>query len=172
MKYVPNSFCPGPAERHVVAQNVVLDARLVDDGRQGLVRLARGIVIIEFDVVGLGAADDLLLLRRRYSLPSVHVMQVFLHDHVASAGETGILLADQGRSRQVKAGGICRAVDKAEQVARVEVAEARYLVDHRYVVAEAVKEEALELEAQVGPFRADVEQEVAGASQERCGQPP
>src|ERR1700733_10011772 len=52
---------PWSGERHVVAQDVVLFSIGSYDGGQRLVRFARGIVVIDFDIVYLRATDDLFL---------------------------------------------------------------------------------------------------------------
>ena len=111
---------------------------LVLDRRERLVRLARRVVVVELDVVELGPADDRLLLLGRQRGPAGHVVQVLLDDHVAAAGEVRVgVVADQRRVGQLGAGRVGRAVDEAEQVARVEVAEADRLVDHARRVADA-----------------------------------
>ena len=88
-------------------------------------------------------------------------MQIFLDDDIAAAGEVGIFIADERRGGQIEAGRVGRAVDKAEQVAGIEIAKARDFVDDRHGVPEVVEQNALELEAHVGTFGADVEEKVA-----------
>src|SRR5271170_6904224 len=46
-----------PAERHVVAQDVIFVAIGIHDGGERFVRFARRVVVIDFDIVDLGAAD-------------------------------------------------------------------------------------------------------------------
>lgn len=66
----------------LVAVDVDVD---VDDGRQDLVRLARPVFIVEFDVVDLGAADDLFLTRRRNLCPSIEIVKIPLNDDITAA---------------------------------------------------------------------------------------
>ena len=53
------------------------------------------IEFVQFYVGELGAADDTLLRLRGQRVPSVKVMEIFLGDHVAAAGERGILPANE-----------------------------------------------------------------------------
>ena len=63
-----------------------------------------------------------------------------------------------------RAGRVLRAVDESEQIALVEVAEAVHLVDDLRNAVQPVVDQAGQLEAQVHPGRADVEQQVAGSA--------
>jgi hypothetical protein len=85
-------------------------------------------VVVELDVGELFAADDPLLLGNRYAVPGRQVMQVFLHDHIAAAGEVRVLVADDRRCDGRTIDGIFRAVDEADEIAIVEIAEAVHLV--------------------------------------------
>ena len=126
----------GAAERHVVAQDLEL-----------LAVLRRSIVSALCALVGLTASSSSMsdsfvrpMMRSCSSVGSafqpVEIVQVFLHDHVAAAGERGILVADErGVDRRVPV-RVLGAVDEAEQVAVVEVAEAVHLVDGGDGVAE------------------------------------
>ena len=117
--------------------------------------------VVELDVVALRAADHGLLLRGAERVPGAEVVQVLLHDDVAAAGVHGILVADDGRGVHLGTGGIRGAVHEAQQVARVEVAEAGHLVHHGYGVAERRQQQPLELEREVAALGPDVEEEVA-----------
>ena len=75
-----------------------------------------------------GSADDFLLLLDGQLVPSLQVMQVLLHDHVAPAGKCGILLADDGGVDGRLIHGILRPIDEADQVAIIEIVEAVHLV--------------------------------------------
>ncbi len=80
--------------------------------------------LVELDVGKLGPADDALLRLGWKRVPCAEVVQIFLHDHVAAAGEGGILRADDGGFGHFAAAWILRAVDEPEQVAVVEIAKA------------------------------------------------
>ena len=77
----------GPAEGHVVAQDLDLFSVLHDRGE----RAVRGgwlDGIVQFDVGKLGAADDAFLRLRGERIPGVKIVEIFLHDDVAAAGES------------------------------------------------------------------------------------
>ena len=100
------------AERHVVADDLEF-LPVLGDRRQRIVRRGRLDRVVEFDIGELGAADDALLRLGRQRVPSGKVVQVFLRDHVAAAGEDGILLADQHGLDHLKAPRVLGAVDEA-----------------------------------------------------------
>jgi hypothetical protein len=84
-------------------------------------------------------------------------MQVFLQDHVAAAGESGVFVADQHRVERFLTGRVLGTVNKAQEVAVVEILKALPLIDHGDGVAEGRHDQACQLEAQIHPFRPDVE---------------
>ena len=88
-------------------------------------------------------------------------MQILLDHDIAAAGEVGVFVADQRRCGQVEAGRVGGAVDKAQQIARIEIPKARDFVDDRHAGAEIVEQDPFELEAHIGTFGADMEQKVA-----------
>ena len=57
----PEFLTARSAEGHVVAQDVIFMSIGVYDGGERLVRLARSVVVVDFDIVYLRATDDLLL---------------------------------------------------------------------------------------------------------------
>ena len=59
----PEFLTARSAEGHVVAQDVIFMSIGVYDGGERLVRLARSVVVVDFDIVYLRATDDLLLKR-------------------------------------------------------------------------------------------------------------
>ena len=83
-------------------------------------------------------------------------MQIFLRHDVAAAGKPRVLVADERRSANLVPRGVCGAIDEAEQIPRVEIAGARYLVDHRHRIAKRLEQDTLGLEADVRPLGADV----------------
>ena len=117
--------------------------------------------IVEFDVGKLGAADDALLRLGGQRIPAGEIVQVFLHDHVAAAGECRVFLADDcGVDRRLRR-RVLRPVDKADQVAIVEIAKAMHLVDRRNRVAEPGHDLRRQFEAKIHSLGADVEQQIA-----------
>ena len=90
----------------------------------------RGLVLVgQFEVAQLGPADRQLLLLGRQGIPRAEVVDVLLDDHVAAAGERGLLVADQDRVRGCRALRVLGAVDESEHVTLVKRAEAVHLVD-------------------------------------------
>ena len=59
------------------------------------------------------------------------IVKIFLHDDVAAAGERGVLLADEHGVDRCLALRILRSVDKAEEIAVVEVTESLHFVHRR-----------------------------------------
>ncbi len=93
--------------------------------------------VVELDVVGLRPADDRFLLLGAEPLPRREGVQVLLHDQVAAAREGGILVADEDGVGEVGPDRVGRAVDEAEEIAVVEVAEPGDLVATVTVVPSA-----------------------------------
>ena len=88
-------------------------------------------------------------------------MDVFLYNDVATPLRIWVVLTrDEDRGRNTRAHRVRCAVNKAEEVAGVEVAETNCGVDELYGVTESVNELALKFEAEVAALRADVEEEV------------
>src|SRR5207244_1363976 len=91
-----------------------------------------------------------------------YVVQVLLHDSIAPARESRVLVAyDGGGDRQL----ICRVlgpVDETDQVAVVEMLEAMHLIDGGHCPAEPNHELRREFEAEVHSGGTDVEEDVAG----------
>ena len=85
--------------------------------------------IVELDVGELGAADDALLRFGGQRVPRGKVVHVFLRDHIAAAGEGGILGADERGFDHRAPTRIFGAVDEAQKVAVVEIAKAMHFVD-------------------------------------------
>ncbi len=62
-------------------------------------RFTRRIVVVDFDIVDLRAADNLFLEVRWSPRLGVEIVQILLNDDIAAPGEVGIFLADQRRRR-------------------------------------------------------------------------
>ena len=88
-------------------------------------------------------------------------MEIFLHDHVAAAGESGVFVADEHGVGRGRPRGILRPVDEAQQIAIVEVAEALNFIHRRNGISQTRHELSSQLEAQIHALGADVEQQVA-----------
>ena len=124
-------------------------------------RFARSIVVIDFDIVYFRAADDLLLETRWNPRPRVEIVQIFLNDDIAASDEVSIFIADERRAGQIEAGRVGRAVDKAEKVARIEIAKARNFVDDGHASAKTVEQNPFKFKAQIGAFGSNMEEKVA-----------
>ena len=77
----------------------------------------------------------------------VKIVKIFLHDDVAAAGERGILLADQRGFDRRLAPRIFRSVDKAEEIAVVEVTKSVHFVRRRNRIPDARHDLRRQLEA-------------------------
>ena len=128
---------------------------------QRIVRRRRLDRVVELDIGELGSADDALLRLRGQRVPGAEVVEIFLHDHVAAAGERGVLAADDRGFGRFRAARILGSVDEAQEVAVVEVAEAVNLVDRRHGVAKPRHDLRRHLEAEVHPPGANMEQKIA-----------
>ena len=117
-------------------------------------------VVGHLDVGQLRAPDRLLLILGAQRVPGGHVVQVLLHDDVAAAGEVRIGVADQRRRPGRPADRVLGAVDEAEQVALVEVAESVHLVHHGDRPGQPGHGLGDELKTQVHPLVPDVEEQV------------
>ena len=149
------------AERHVVAHDLNLPA-VFDDSGQRIVGRCRFDGVVEFDVGKLGPADNALLSFRRQRVPSANVVQVFLHDHIAAAGECGVFCADIDGIVGLLGRRIFRTVNEAEEIAVVEIAKAMDFIDRRGRVADPGHDLGRQLEAQIHALGANVEEEIAG----------
>lgn len=89
-------------------------------------------------------------------------MDVLLHDDVAASRAVGVLVGDEHGVWDGGADGVGGAVDEAQQVAGVEVAEALRVVYNCRCITQLEKKLALKLEADVAAVGADVEEQVAG----------
>ena len=119
-------------------------------------------VVGQLDVAELGAADHSFLFLDRQRIPRLKVMNVLLNHDIAAAGELRILIANHHRVECRRAFRVLGAVDEPEQVALVEGLESMHLVDHSRDPAESIHQPLSELEAQVEPMSAEVEQQIAG----------
>ena len=97
-------------------------------------------------------------------------MDVLLDEDVAAAGEGLVLLADDRRRDRVLADRVLGAVDEAGEIAVVEVPEPVHLVDRGDSPAQPRHDQRRQLEAEVEPIGADVEEDVAG-SRDRDARP-
>ncbi|MNN31571.1 hypothetical protein D3C81_1452640 [compost metagenome] len=136
-------------------------AVFVVDVGQDVVGVGSFGLVLHFDVRQLEAADDGFLASDRLGVPALHVVQIFLDDGVAAAGEVGVLVADQGGGAGDLGHGVLRAVDEAQKVAVVEEFEAVDLVLGGHGVAQAIHDVHGQLEAEVRARGADVQQDVA-----------
>ena len=153
----------GFAEGHVVAEDLQLFAVFVDGG-EGAVGVFRFDGVAELDVGKLLAADDVFLLLSGERVPFFHGVQIFLDDDVAAAGELWVFgFGDEGGVEGGEAAGIFGAVDEAEEVAVVEVAEAVGFVDGFESGADAGHDLGYQLEAEIHALGAEMEEEVGGS---------
>ena len=117
----------------------------------------------ELNVVELAVTDNGLLVLDSESVPGPQVVLVVLHNHVGTPGELGIFRADKAGLGQVRAHGVCRAVDKAQQVPVIEVAEPTHLVLDGHRGAQRINNQLLQFEDEVGAVGPNVEENVTGS---------
>ena len=90
-------------------------------------------------------------------------MDIFLGDHVAAAGERGILPADERGFDHRLATRVLGAVDEPQEVAVIEVAKPVHLVDRGDGVPESRHDLRRHFEAEVHPLGADMKEQVSGS---------
>ena len=145
----------GPTEGHVVAEDFDFPAVFFDDG-EGVVGGGGLDRVVEFDVGDFYAADDLFLDFGRDPIPGVEIVKILLNDDVASAGESGIFVANEDGVDGCAARGIFGAVHKAEEIAFIEVAEAVDFVGGSDGPFEASHDLGGELETEIHALGTDV----------------
>ncbi len=118
--------------------------------------------VVEFDVGNLLAADDFLLGFSGKLVPGVEIVKILLHDDVASAGESGVLVADEDGVCGRAARRIFRAVHKPEHIAFIEIAKAVNFVGYSNGVLEASHDLHGKLETEIHALGADVKDQIAG----------
>ena len=94
----------------------------------------------------------------RQGVPRLQIVEVLLHDHIASAHEKRVLRANQDGSAGHGADRVFRPVDKAQQVPDVEVLESIYLIAHRHHVTHPIHD----LRRQRKPSVSSVERRPSG----------
>lgn len=162
---------PRAAKGHIVAQDIHFRPIGHGDGVQRLMRFARGIIVGQFDILNLGAPDNRLLFRRRGLFPGFEVMQIFLHHDIAATCEIGILISNQRGRGQIGADRICSAIDKTQQIARVEIAKSDHLIDHLNAGAQLDQDQLFQLKAHILTGAADVKQQIARGCRGIMGRP-
>src|SRR5581483_363860 len=126
------------AEGHIVAQDLPLGAVGIGDRGQRDVGVVGFGGIVELDIGQLGTSDHLFLHVYWQGIPGSQVVQVLLHDHIASAGEVRILVANQDRGGGRRADVIFRPVNESEQITYIEVFKSMHLVVDRYRAVQSI----------------------------------
>ena len=120
--------------------------------------------IVEFDVRKFGAPDNALLCFGGQCVPTGHIVQIFLHDHVAPASEEGIFGAQiSGIDRRLRR-WILRAIDKANEITVVEIAKTMHFIDQGNGLAEPGHDLRCQLETEIHALGANVKEKIAGCS--------
>ena len=88
-------------------------------------------------------------------------MEILLYDHVATRGECGVLVSDEGDIHGLLRFRILCPVDETDEVAAVEETESMHLVYWRDCGPKPGHDSRRQLEAQIHPLRADMEEHVA-----------
>src|SRR5439155_16792844 len=116
--------------------------------------------IIQLYVSQLCATDDLFLLFRRKLLPVSLIVEVLLYDNIATRGECGVLVGDEGDIKSLLSPRILCPVDEADEVAAVEETESMLLIYWRDCGPKPGHDSRRQLEAQIHPLRTDMEEHV------------
>ncbi len=85
-------------------------------------------------------------------------MNVFLNDHVAAAGESGILVADVDGIARLAAARILRPVDKPQEIAIIEIAKSMNFVNGGDGRTKPLHDLRGKLKTQIHAFGADMQQ--------------
>ncbi len=89
------------------------------------------------------------------------IVEIFLNDDVAAAGERGVLVADEHGIDHRLAPRILRPVDETQEIAVVKVTEAMHFVYRRNSISDTRHDLHSKFEAQIHTLGANVEQQVA-----------
>ena len=111
-------------KRHIAAH----DLFIVADVGCGGVRVARLHLLVHFDIVLFGSADDALLLGDARGVPRAHIVDIFLSKKIAAALVRRILVAYLGEKVAICALRIFGAVHKADDSSSVVVFKAADLL--------------------------------------------
>jgi hypothetical protein len=153
----------GFTERHVVAEDFQLFAIFVDGG-EGTVGVFWFDGVAELDVGEFLAADDVFLLLGGERVPLFHIVKILLDDYVAAGGVVWVIgFGDESGVERGEAARVFGAVDEAEEVAIVEIAEAVGFVDFVECGGDSGHDLGDEFEAEVHALRAKMEEEVGGS---------
>ncbi|MNN52802.1 hypothetical protein D3C81_1675220 [compost metagenome] len=117
--------------------------------------------LVQFDIRQFGAPDNPLLGLDRQRVPGRHVVQVFLHQHIAARGKQRVFIADHREVGSLATDRVFGAIDKADDAAHIEIAKALNFIDDRDRVSKGREQLRGQLEAQVHLLGANVQQDVA-----------
>jgi len=123
--------------------------------------------IVQFDVRQLPAADDGLLRFGRQAIPSIKIVQIFLHDDVAASREWGVFLADQHGVDRFVAFRVFRSIDKTDQVSVVKITKSVHLICGCDRVPDACHDVTREFKTQIHALCAYVEEQVTRCAERK-----
>ncbi len=121
-------------------------------------------VSFQLDIGQLPATDNSFLRLGGKGIPCLHIMKIFLDQDVAAAGEGSVLFANERSLKRSRVSRILRAIDETDEVAIFEVTEALGFVGNRNCVSDAFHDLCRQLEADIHPPGADMEQHIARSS--------
>jgi hypothetical protein len=85
-------------------------------------------------------------------------MEILLHDDIAAADNVGLFVADDGYLIYLRWAGILCAINKAEEIALIEVLKALYLIDHNRARWQLLANEPSQLETDAELLRPNVKE--------------
>lgn len=91
-------------------------------------------------------------------------MQVFLNNDIAAASKSRVFLTNQGRIKGGLAGGVFRAIDKAEQITFIKIFETVNFIHNGGDAFQPGHDSRAQFKTQIHAGGADMEQQVS-----RCG---
>src|SRR6266516_7216392 len=89
-------------------------------------------------------------------------MEVLLYDHIATRGEGGVLVGNESDIQSLLGLGILCPVDEADEVTAVKETEPVHFVYRGYCRPKPSHDSSRQLETQIHPLRANMEEHVAG----------
>lgn len=137
---------------------------LIFNGTEYFVRRLLSVLgVIEFNIIGLCAPDNLFLLFCSDAFPPRQIVDVFLNDDVATPLCVRIVVfgRDKDGGWDIGTDGVRSTIDETEKIARVEIAESGGLVFEMYRITKTIHELPLELKAEIAAFGAHVEEKIA-----------
>ena len=116
--------------------------------------------IVKLHVGELGSTHDVFLFFCRQFIPLGQIVEVLLHNHIATCRECWIFAIDEGCLNSLLPLGVFCSVNKTDEVAAVEETETVHFVYRRDYGSESGHDSGRKLEAQIHALRPDVKEHI------------